>query len=279
LASRKSLFGYNLFSPRIQANSLLRVVRPDGRLPGAVFTAARPGLNFTTLRDSFFIAGGYNQTAERNALKYYPVFWNITGKKCVVIGGGEVAQRKIVRLIECGANVLVISPTLTSALAALKDNNKITHIAGEYAPEHIADAALVIGATDDDAINAAVSRDARARRIPVNIVDDPQKCDFILPSLVERGDLTIAVGTAGNSPALARYLREEMEKTYGEEYTVFTHILGQLRAKMEKNAETGKRWFEKLMAAGLLEALRRKDGEKARQIVRDETGEEVRIEF
>ncbi len=212
-------------------------------------------------------------------MKYYPVFWNITGKKCVVVGGGEVARRKALRLIDCGAKVFVISPALTGELASLKEKRKINHIAQEYSPEHIEGAALVIGATDDDEINAAVSREARARGIPVNIVDDPQKCDFILPSLVERGDLAIAVGTAGNSPALARHLREEMEKTYGEEYAALNSILGQLRLKMKKNSEVGKAWFEKLMDAGLLDALRRKKLEKAKQIVKEATGEEVEFEF
>jgi precorrin-2 dehydrogenase/sirohydrochlorin ferrochelatase len=109
-------------------------------------------------------------------------------------------------------------------------------------------------------------------------VDDPQKCDFILPSLVERGDLTIACGTGGNSPALARQVREELETVYGEEYATLTHILGQLRGRMDKNAGMGKVWFEKLMTAGLLDAIRHKDETKVKTIVRDITGEEVRLD-
>lgn len=211
-------------------------------------------------------------------MKYYPVFWEIAGKKCVVIGGGDVAERKIRRLIDCGAKVCVISPSLNEGLSLLKEKNIISHIAKEYSVENIYGAALVIGATDDEKINAAVSHDAKERGIPVNIVDDPQKCDFILPSLVERGDLTIAIGTGGNSPALARYLREKLEKKYGEEYAVLNNILGQLRAKMDKNSGTGKSWFEKLLAAGLLDAIRHKDNEAARKIVRDITGQEVRFD-
>jgi len=220
-----------------------------------------------------------HDAAERKKLKYYPVFWNIAGKKCVVVGGGEVAQRKALRLIDCGATVFIISPVLTGELASLKEKNKIAHIAQEYSPEHIYGAALVIGATDDGEINAVVSRDARKQGIPVNIVDDPQKCDFILPSLVERGDLTFAVGTAGNSPALARHLREELERAYGEEYALLNNIFGQLRVKMEKNTAAGKQWFDKLMAAGLLDALRQRNWQKAGQIVREETGEEVAFEI
>lgn len=212
-------------------------------------------------------------------LKYYPVFWNISGKKCVVVGGGEVAQRKVTRLLDCGAKVSVVSPVLTQELILLKDKNIITHHAREYSAEDIAGAALVIGATDDDVINAAVSSDAIKKGIPVNIVDDPQKCDFILPSLVERGDLTIAIGTGGKSPALARYLRERLEETFGEDYAILAGVLGKLRDKMEKNSGQGKVWFDKLMDSGLLEAIRGRDKKLVKKIIREITGEEVEFEF
>ena len=211
-------------------------------------------------------------------MKYYPVFWDITGKKCVVIGGGEVAARKVIRLLDCDAKVRVVSPVLAPELDALKKAQRIEHIDDEYAGEYLYGASLVIGATDDEKVNAAISRDAKAQGIPVNIVDDPQKCDFILPSLVERGDLTIACGTGGSSPALARHLREELEGAYGEEYATLLNILGQLRMKMEKNAGVGKTWFDQLMAAGLLDAIRQKQIERAKTIVRDITGWEVIID-
>ncbi len=211
-------------------------------------------------------------------MKYYPVFWDIAGKKCVVIGGGEVAARKVERLLACGAKVCVVSPDLIPELANLKADHRIDHIHAEYAAPYLSGATLVIGATDDEQTNAVISRDAKAAGIPVNIVDDPQKCDFILPSLVERGDLTIACGTGGNSPALARQLREELESAYGEEYATLTNILGQLRGRMDKNAGMGKVWFEKLMAAGLLDVIRQKDESKIKIIVRDITGEEVRLD-
>ncbi len=208
-------------------------------------------------------------------MKYYPVFWNIEGKKCVVVGGGEVAARKVERLLSCGAKVSVVSPEIISELADLKRERRIVHYEGRYEGSCLDGAALVIGATDDEKTNAAVSKDAKAAGIPVNIVDDPQKCDFILPSLVERGDLTIACGTGGASPALARHLREELESVYGEEYATLLSILGQLREKMEKNAGVGKKWFDGLMAAGLLEAIRGKDRQKIREIVFSVTNSEV----
>jgi precorrin-2 dehydrogenase / sirohydrochlorin ferrochelatase len=217
------------------------------------------------------VVGGKN-------LKYYPVFLDILDKKCVVIGGGGVAARKITRLLDCGAKVFVVSPELTPELVRMKAEGAIEHIAAKYNVQYIEGAVLIIGATDDDKANAAISSDARSRGIPVNIVDDPQKCDFILPSIVERGDLTIACGTGGKSPALARHLREELEAAYGEEYAILLNILSQLRGKMEKNSGKGKAWFDQLMAAGLLEAIRQANRDKVKKIIRDITGEEVNID-
>jgi len=208
-------------------------------------------------------------------LKYYPVFWNIAGKKCVVVGGGDVAARKVARLLDCNAKVCVVSPGLVPELEELKRNRLIDHVNDAYESKYLNGAVLVIGATDDEKINDAISKDAKEKSLPVNIVDDPQKCDFILPSLIERGDLTIACSTGGQSPALARYLREELELVYGEEYAVLVSILGQLRTKMEKNAGVGKTWFNQLISVGLLDAIRNRDIGKVKTIVHDITGEEV----
>jgi precorrin-2 dehydrogenase / sirohydrochlorin ferrochelatase len=212
-------------------------------------------------------------------LKYYPIFLDIKGKKCVVIGGGDVAARKAERLLDCGAKVLVISPKLAPELAELTERNLISHIAAQYSDNLIDGAALVIGATNDEKTNAQISLDARGKGISVNIVDDPQKCDFILPSLVQRGDLAIAIGTGGKSPALARYLREELESKYGKEYEIFLNILGDLRVKMTKNEGRGRDWFNSMLAAGILDSIKDKDAKKAQEIVKKITSEEVDIEF
>jgi precorrin-2 dehydrogenase/sirohydrochlorin ferrochelatase len=212
-------------------------------------------------------------------LKYYPVFLDIQNKKCVVVGGGEVAARKAERLIDCGAKVLVISPKLSPDLAGLKEKNVISHIAAEYQGDLIDGAALIIGATDDEKTNARISLDAGSKGIPVNIVDDPQKCDFILPALVQSGDLAIAIGTGGKSPALARHLREELEAGYGSEYEILLNILGNLRGKMAKNAGVGKDWFDSLMAAGILDSIKDRDMKQVKEIVKKITGEEVEVEF
>jgi len=212
-------------------------------------------------------------------LKYYPVFLDIRGKICVVVGGGDVAVRKAERLLDCGAKVLVISPQLSFELAELKEKKLISHIAAEYSGDLIDGAALIIGATDDEKTNAHISQDARSKGIPVNIVDDPQKCDFILPALVQRGDLAMAIGTAGKSPALARHLREELEAKYGEEYKILLDILGKLRVKMVKNEGIGKDWFESLLAEGILDSIKENNKEKVSKTVQKITGEEVEIDF
>jgi precorrin-2 dehydrogenase/sirohydrochlorin ferrochelatase len=212
-------------------------------------------------------------------LKFYPVFLDIADKKCVVVGGGEVAARKVKRLLDCGAKVSVISSELHPELAALNKDQRISHIPSAYESKHIDGAALVIGATDNEEINAAVSQDASSKGIPVNIVDDPQKCDFILPSIVERGDLTIAIGTCGKSPALARHLRQDLEARYGAEYEIFLRILGDLRSQMKKNAGVGKSWFDSLIASDILELIRKKDWEKVKKTVLEITGQEVKIDI
>jgi precorrin-2 dehydrogenase/sirohydrochlorin ferrochelatase len=212
-------------------------------------------------------------------LKYYPVFLDIRDKKCVIVGGGEVAARKAERLLDCGAKVFIISLKLTPELAALKAKDVISHISSEYNDDLTDGAALIIGATDDEKTNAQISQDARTKGIPVNIVDDPQKCDFILPALVQRGDLAIAIGTGGKSPALARHLREELQSKYGKEYEIFLNILGNLRVKMVKNEGIGKDWFDSLLAEGILDLIKEKNKDKVKKTVQKITGEEVEIEF
>ena len=212
-------------------------------------------------------------------MKYYPIFLDIREKKCVVVGGGEVAVRKVERLLDCGAKVFVISPKLSPALATLKEEGVIHHIAIKYTGDLIDGAALVIGATDDEKTNAQISLDARNKGIPVNIVDDPQKCDFILPSIVQSGDLAITIGTGGKSPALARYLREKLEAQYGKEYEIFLNILSALRTKMMGKTGIDKKWVASLIEAGILDFIKAGDREKIKQTVRKITGEEVDIEF
>jgi len=167
-------------------------------------------------------------------MKYYPVYIDISKRKCVVAGGGDVAERKVERLLECGARVVVIGNELTPNLEAMKNEEKISHIPDNYKNDYIEGALLVIGATDRDEINERIYRDSKERGILVNIVDDPAKCDFIVPSVFQQGDLSIAISTGGKSPALARNLREELEQRYGHEYRILLNIMGDIREKRKQ---------------------------------------------
>jgi precorrin-2 dehydrogenase/sirohydrochlorin ferrochelatase len=213
-------------------------------------------------------------------VKYYPIYLDISGKRCVVIGGGNVAERKVERLLDCGARVEVVAKTLTPALAAWRDEGRITHRATDYEDSSLGGAVLVIGATDDESVNEKIARDARARGIPVNIVDDPARCDFILPSIVEQGDLTIAVSTGGKSPALAKKLREELETGFGPEYAVLLEILGELRGKViaaGRCSDENRDCFDAVVRSEILEEIRRKDWTKVGETIRGLTGVEMEV--
>ena len=143
-------------------------------------------------------------------MSYYPVFLNLDAQPCTVIGGGSVAARKVEGLLDAGAAVEVIAPRLHPALAALHTAGRIRWRAGTY-PELALDApVLVIAATDDAAVNRAVSANCRARRIPVNVADAPELCSFILPAIVDRSPIKIAISSAGTSPILARRIKARL---------------------------------------------------------------------
>jgi precorrin-2 dehydrogenase/sirohydrochlorin ferrochelatase len=214
------------------------------------------------------------------ALRYYPLFLDISGRRCIVVGGGHVAERKVARLLESGADVEVVSRVLTPVLAALKEEGRIVHHATDYEEALIRGAFLAIGATDSDAVNGRISEDARSLGIIVNIVDDPCRCDFILPALVERGELVIAVSTGGNSPALAKKLRRELEAVYGQEYGILAAILGELRGKVIGRGEPPERNQEKftaLVASGILELIRAKRWEAIEALIMELTGIKMEV--
>jgi precorrin-2 dehydrogenase / sirohydrochlorin ferrochelatase len=162
---------------------------------------------------------------------YYPVFLDIEGKKCVVIGGGEVALRKVNALLDNGASVEVISPELCPELTA---NREISISQRIYQPGDLTGAFLAVVATDNRETNHQIALEGRSRGVLVNVVDDAEYCDFILPSVVHRGDITIAISTAGKSPALARKLRTRLENEFGEEYAILVRIIEDIRREMKQ---------------------------------------------
>lgn len=213
-------------------------------------------------------------------MKYYPVFFDLREKVCLVVGGGAVSERKVQRLLECDASIRVVSKSLSAGLQCLLDQKQIQCPADRYSPNCLDGVFLVICATDDKAMNEQVMRDCRSRGIPVNVVDDPELCDFILPSIVEQGDLTIAVSTGGKSPALAKCLREELECRYGPEYREMVDIMGELRKRIVargRPTEENRTLFEAVVYSDILELLRRGDLEGVRVRVRELTGEDLEI--
>lgn len=207
--------------------------------------------------------------------KYYPVSLDMTDKRCVIIGGGTVAERKAERLIECNAQVVVVSRSLTSVLEDRKKANTIEHIDADYEKKTILGAFMVIGATDRDDVNAQVSQDALSLGILVNIVDDPDRCNFILPSLLQQGDLSIAISTGGKSPALAREIREELQQQYGPEYGSLLTIMGSLRKEILAQghpSEVNKAVFEALVRSDMLQAIRDANGNLVKKIILDTSG-------
>jgi precorrin-2 dehydrogenase len=167
---------------------------------------------------------------------YYPIFLEMKDRRCVVIGGGAVAERKVEGLVAVGANITVISPAITDGLRDLLAQGAIRHVAREYIAGDRAGYDLVFVATDNSEINAAVSGEARSLRIWVNSADDPDHCDFILPAMIRRGDLAVAVSTGGVSPAVTRAVREELDEYFTADYARFVQIAGEVRRELQEQS-------------------------------------------
>jgi siroheme synthase-like protein len=161
---------------------------------------------------------------------FYPVSLNLEGRRCIVVGGGPVAEKKVRDLLTAGARVVVISPQPTGGLAESAARGDIQLIPRAYRPGDLEGAFLVI--TDDRALNHSVSEEAERRGIIVNAVDDPRHCSFIAPAVYRQGDLTVAVSTAGKSPALAVRVRDRLGGLLGPEYATLLDLLGEARAEV-----------------------------------------------
>lgn len=201
--------------------------------------------------------------------QYYPVFLNISGRRCIVVGGGQVALRKVRTLLEHGANITVISPELCPELDQLAENGEIEVRQQGYREGDLAGAFVVIAATDDGAINQQVVREAREIGALINVVDDADNSDFIAPSVVRRGDITIAISTAGRSPALARKLRTKLEEHFSDEYASLVNLVGEVRTEVRQQGipVDNERWQEALNLDLLIGLLRQGEAEKAKSML------------
>jgi len=188
-------------------------------------------------------------------MRYYPVNLDILNRKCLIVGGGSVSTRKVITLLDCGAIVTIVSPDVSEKLLELAGNGSIRWEKRSYLSSDLDGMFLVIGATDDEELNRQISADAEKINMLCNIADRPDVCNFILPAIVNRRDLVIAVSTSGKSPAFAKTLRKELEKQFGVEYAEFLRLMGAIRKKLlsEKHEpEAHKHLFEQLIKSDLI---------------------------
>jgi precorrin-2 dehydrogenase/sirohydrochlorin ferrochelatase len=204
----------------------------------------------------------------------YPIMLDLAGRLALVVGGGKVALRKAQALAEAGARVRVVAPDILPAFAA---DARLECVREPYAARHVAGMFLAVAATDDEAVNARVAADARAAGVLVNVVDRPALCDFIVPSVVQRGRLRIAICTGGAAPSLARRLRKRLQEEFGPPYAVLLDALAEVRDRY-KSADlpeaVRRRLFERLTEDDIVaaarqgpEVLRRAIDEAIRQVI------------
>ena len=192
-------------------------------------------------------------------MRYYPIQLDIRNRPCLVVGGGGVGTRKVNSLLDCGARVTVVSPEAGPELHAAAEQDRITLRLREYESADLEGMFLVVGATDDEELNRRISTDAGTRRVLCNIADRPDKCTFILPAVIARGDLVVTVSTSGKSPALAKKLRRTLGRQFGEEYAVLLTLLGAVRKRLLAEAhapEEHKPLFERIVESDILDCIR-----------------------
>lgn len=178
---------------------------------------------------------------------FYPIFLSLENRRCVVIGGGSVGERKVTGLVQAGAAVKVIAPELTAKLDAWFNEGLIDYCGREYREGDLAGFELAFVAINDMAVASAVHAEAKRRGVWLNTADDPDHCDFILPSVMRRGDLAVAIGTGGRSPALASLIREELEAYFSAEYGALVRAVADVRQELKKSGlPNGGAWRDAL---------------------------------
>jgi siroheme synthase-like protein len=203
---------------------------------------------------------------------YYPIYLDIEERTVVIIGGGNVCARKAETMMKYGARVIVVSPEFTDEIEQWAREGALAIQRKPYAANDLDGAHIVIASTDDQSVNEQIAADCRARRIPVNVVDVTPLCEFIVPAIIEKGSIQIAISTGGKSPALARTLKEDLYRAIGPEYAEVNDVLGTLRDGAKKVLPTDvdrKRFFDGIIASGVLEMLRDGRRKQAYQVIAD----------
>lgn len=192
-------------------------------------------------------------------MKYYPVCLRVAGRSCVVIGGGNVAEQRVESLLSAGARVTLVAPALTPQLSSRTTSGQVAHRARTYTRGDLVGFFLACAATDDPQVQENVTAEARDAGVLLNVVDRPELCDFIMPAVTQRGDLIVATSTSGTSPALARRIRRQLDRTFGPEYAVALRLLGRVRAHLRSaryNPAERRRILTTLAESPLLDHLR-----------------------
>jgi siroheme synthase-like protein len=190
---------------------------------------------------------------------YYPIFLDIEDRDVVIIGGGPVCERKAETMMKYGARVTVVAPEFTEQITQWAKSGALEIRKKKYDAADLDGASIVIASTDDEGVNTQIASDCRKRKIPVNVVDVTHLCEFIVPAIVESGSIQLAVSTGGKSPALARTLKEDLQKFVGPEYAEINDLLGTLRPSAKKVLPTDidrKRFFDGIIARGVLDMVR-----------------------
>ncbi|SRR5581483_6190054 len=203
---------------------------------------------------------------------YYPIYLDIEGRSVVIIGGGNVCARKAETMMKYGARVTVVAPEMTDEIEAWEREGCLATKRKHYEASDLEGANIVIASTDDQRVNEQIAADCRERRIPVNVVDVTPLCEFIVPAIIEKGSIQIAVSTGGKSPALARTLKEDLQRAIGPEYTEVNDVLGTLRDDAKRVLPTDvdrKRFFDGIIARGILGMLRDGQRREAYQAIAD----------
>jgi siroheme synthase-like protein len=205
----------------------------------------------------------------RPSLVGYPANLLVVGRRCVVVGAGRIAARKVESLLDAGAVVTVVAPRVGAEVAAWAGEGRLELHERPFRPEDLDDAWLAVTATDDPAVNRAVFEAGEARRTFVNSADDPANCSFTLMSVVRRGDIVVAIGTNGRSPALATYLKDHVREEMGPEYETLLELLSEAREEMRAGGRSSEDAdWRAAIDSGILQLIREGRDSEARELLR-----------
>jgi len=209
-------------------------------------------------------------------MRYYPVYLDMRGRNALVVGGGAVGSRKVETLLRAGARVTLVSPQVTETIRLLADAGRLTWHTRGYQSQDVADMFLVFSATDDPDLNRRIEEDAARQHALCNFATQPDRGQFILPSIIERGDLLVSISTSGKSPAVARRLRQDLETYFGEEYVPFLRLMGAVRERLlarEHAPDDHRKAFGQLIDGGLLALVKAGDRHGINRLLKSVLGD------